>query len=161
MRWRHFSSPGSLKGTESFCMLHHMLILLNGLIYEKLNWMHSFSVSLVLTGVKPDLHVWCTCFCAFLSPPSVVFLFVGLLGSHGILCDRGQWRPGHAGCLHNLDILTGQTCHQLLAWRAARKEKLMGYSSQYSTEHWPDPVNLKGGKRNMLSWYLRGVTLSP
>lgn len=124
----------------------------------KLNLMHNFS--LVFTAVKPDLHNWRTLHlflkitvmllnACFMPVPSVVFLFVGLLGSHGVLCDCGQRRSGHAGRLHDLDILAGQTRHQLLAWRTARKEELVGHSSQYATDHWSEPINLKVGERLM------------
>lgn len=79
---------------------------------------------------------------------SVVVLFVGLLGPHGVLVlrDCGQRRSRHAGRLHNLDVLTCQTRHQLLTRRTARKEELVGHSCQYGTEHGPDPVHLKAGK---------------
>lgn len=124
----------------------------------KLNWMHSFSW--VSAAVKPDLHdcrtlhlfitITVMLLNTFIMPvPSVVFLFVGLLGSHGVLCDRGQRRSGHAGRLHDLDILAGQTRHQLLAWRTACKEELVGHSSQYATNHWSEPINLKVGEREM------------
>lgn len=124
----------------------------------KLNLMHSFSW--VSAAAKPDLCDWRTMRIFikitvilldtfFMPVPSVVFLFVGLLGSHGVLCDRGQRWSGHAGRLHDLDILTGQTRHQLLAWCTASKEELVGHSSQHATDHWSEPINLKVGEREM------------
>lgn len=74
---------------------------------------------------------------------SVALLFVGLLGSGGVLRDRGQRRSGHAGRLQDLDVLTGQTRHQLLAGGAACEQELVGEGSQNPTRHRPDPEHLR------------------
>jgi len=62
-----------------------------------------------------------------------VLQFVALLVSHGALCDGGQGRSRHAGRLHNLNVLTGQTSHQFLSGRTGGKNKLVGQSSQDCT----------------------------
>lgn len=55
-----------------------------------------------------------------------VLQFVALLVSHGALCDGGQGRSRHAGRLHNLNVLTGQTSHKLLSGRTGGENKLVG-----------------------------------
>lgn len=87
---------------------------------------------------------------------SVVFSFVGLLASHGVLRDRGQRRASHAGRLHDLDVPTGQTRQQLLARRVASEEEIVGHSGQYSTDNRPEPIDLKAGGRAELK-PLRGM----
>lgn len=94
--------------------------------------------------------------CVLLFSSSVVFSFVGLLGSHGVLRDRGQRRASHAGRLHDLDVPTGQTRHQLLARRTASEEEIVGHSGQYSTHNRPEPIDLKAGGRAELQ-PLRGT----
>lgn len=74
---------------------------------------------------------------------SVVVLFAGLLGSRGVLGHGGQGRSRHAGCLHDLDVLAGETRHQLLARRAAGEEEVVGDAGQDGSDHRPEPVNLE------------------
>lgn len=74
---------------------------------------------------------------------SVVVLFAGLLGPHGVLGDGGQRRSRHAGRLHDLDVLAGETSHQLLARRAAGEEEVVGHAGQYCPDHRTEPVNLE------------------
>lgn len=74
---------------------------------------------------------------------SVVVLFAGLLGSHGVLGHSGQRRSRHAGCLHDLDVLAGETRHQLLARRTAGEEEVVGHAGQDRSGHRPEPVNLE------------------
>lgn len=109
---------------------------------------------MVCTPVHLSKNRCCT-ECAFLvHVSSVVFLLAGLLGSHGILRDCRQRRSGHACRLHDLDVLTGQTGHQLLTRGAACKEEVMGHPCQYGAEHRPDPVNLQVDKSEVceFSW---------
>lgn len=91
------------------------------------------------------------CVVGFMLASSVVVSFVGLLGSHGVLRDRGQRRASHAGRLHNLDVSTGQTRHQLLARRTASEEEIVGHPGQYSTDDRPKPVDLKGRRKSRTS----------
>lgn len=77
---------------------------------------------------------------------SVVVLFAGLLGSHGVLGHGGQGRSRHAGGLHDLDVLAGEARHQLLARRAASEEEVVGDAGQDRSDHRPEPVNLEGGR---------------
>lgn len=96
------------------------------------------------------------CVVVFMLASSVVFSFVGLLGPHGVLRDRGQRRASHAGRLHNLDVPTGQTRHQLLARCATSEEEIVGHSGQNSTNNRPEPIDLKAGGRAELQ-RLRGM----
>lgn len=98
-------------------------------------------------GPRPNIAICFVTAVLFMAVSSVVFLFVVLLGSHGVLCHCGQWRSRHAGRLHKINILTGQTRHQLLTRCALSKEELVGHSGQHGTDQRPDPVNLQVGKR--------------
>lgn len=82
----------------------------------------------------------------------LVFSVVGLFGSDGVLCDCGQRRSRDAGRLNNLDVLTDQTCHKLLARGAACKEELMGHSGQYGAHHRAKPINLHVGKTEKIHY---------
>ena len=73
---------------------------------------------------------------------SVALSLIGLLGPVGILRDGGEGGAGHAGRLHHVDVLTGQTRHQLLAGGAVGKEELVGHAGQHAARHRPDPVHL-------------------
>lgn len=85
------------------------------------------------------------------SPPapadscSVAVLFAGLLGSGGVLGDGGQGRSRHAGRLHHLNVLAGETSHQLLARGAAGEEEVVGHAGQDGPGHRAEPVHLQVG----------------
>lgn len=83
----------------------------------------------------------------FMAVSSVVFLFIVLLGSGGVLRHRGERRSRHAGCLHKINVLASQTRHQFLTRCTFSKEKLVGHAGHHCTNHWPNPVNLEENRR--------------
>lgn len=124
---------------QSFCVFNPK---------KKKNTILEFSTRLLrVFGPRPNIAICFVTAVPFMAVSSVVFLFVVLLGSRGVLCHCGQWRSRHAGRLHKINILTGQTRHQLLTRRALSKEELVGHSGQHGTDQRPDPVNLQVGKR--------------
>lgn len=80
----------------------------------------------------------------FSTAVSSVVLFIVQLGSRGVRCDGGKRRCRHAGCLHKINVLTGQTRHQFLTGCTFSKEKLVRHSGQQSADYRPDPINLQG-----------------